>query len=333
MLAQRDALADRGDEARLLPERGGPLSALKALVIAPIRARYDVVVLHAAGTATVAAARALGSALAIDLSPPSDGLDPLLAFPLALELWAGAVIARTEGQYRELLQSGVPAYRLFLIRDAPPLPHFGPREAEPAIARGAPLRLVCHAPLGKAEGHALWAGFARLRAEGARVSLRVVGGGEGAQVIAEAAAQNQLGPELLQVDAPSLTEVGRALAEAHAAIAIGDGAGPALEEAWSVGLPAITDAGATAAPEAVERVDLRDPGSTAAAVWRIVRDKKHRQQLSSAAGAWRDEMGPGKQRALFLRVIDSLAAEKVAAQRRAKQAAVEGIKTGTRTDS
>jgi len=80
----------------------------------------------------------------------------------------------------------------------------------------------------------------------------------------------------------------------------------------------------------VELVEVGDVEAMAQAILRLAGDPKRRAEIVAAAREWQEEYGFEVQKRLFLRTVDSLCFEKIAAERKQKQQAVEGKKTGTR---
>ncbi|MCC7381402.1 MAG: hypothetical protein IT384_06205 [Deltaproteobacteria bacterium] len=309
------------------------------LLQAHLESRFDVLIVRLGGELVLldaVAPRLAGAKLVLELEPGAErGKHP--ARLRALAVAADAVITSSEAQYRAVLDAGVPAYALSIVRDAPDA-CFAARAQEPRFGGQGPLRVVMHGPSRPALASVVLPAFAEARKAEPRLSLRLLtegGGWEGALADAQ---RLGLGADAFEL-APGLAPpaVARALAEAHLGIALGEDPQilpEGLVECLSVGLPVIALrvawAGSEMEPRDIERVEPGDARGLTEAILRLAHDRDRRAALASAAEAWRDEFGLAKQMSLFLRAIDHTCAEKLLAERRARQAAIDGVKTGSR---
>ncbi|MCA9549786.1 MAG: glycosyltransferase family 4 protein [Myxococcales bacterium] len=139
-----------------------------------------------------------------------------------------------------------------------------------------------------------------------------------------------------------LDEVAAAIRDAHIGLVPGrddheDSVLPTkLLEYMAVGIPTVATRTRTVSRFFDERhtelVPEGDVDAMAQALVRLARDKDRRKALTAGGWAWQEEYGWEVQKGLLFRTFDAVAADKAAAARRKAQAAVDGVKTGTRRE-
>jgi glycosyltransferase involved in cell wall biosynthesis len=345
--AQLEALAKRGDDVTVWC-RGGEAHAgalrielvdrglLGFLVEAAARIsrahlseRFDAVIAYASKDALLVPAllpRLFGAKLIVDLGGLGKNGASLPPVVRAGSVLADALVAKDADQYESLLRLGVPAYALTLVGEIVDLPEPKPREKEP---RAREIRALWRPDALTARGAAsLLEGFARARSEEARLVLVVACARELRDQIEARSRDHALPKEALRFsDDPA-----KAITEVHFALSLGGEEPPTeslLEELGS-GLPVIAANVRTRLADAVDLVPPDDASAWSAAILRLAKDAARRKELGAAARSWFEEQGPLKQRELFFRAVDFACAEKVQSERRARQAAIEGVKTGAR---
>lgn len=279
------------------------------------------------------------------LAPGSLGLRALRLAQRASTAFADAVIAVHENQYQLLLRDGVPAYKLAIVMNAADPAHFGPRKKEPRLKEGGPIRVVYHGTLLERYGldDALDA-FAKAKATQPNLQLTVIGGGDHFEALrARAHRLGLIGPDfVMDGQRRPLEEVAAAIRSAHIGLVPGrddheDSVLPTkLMEYAAVGIPAVASRTRTVdrffAEDQAELVPVGDVDAMAAALLRLAGDKARRKTLTDGGRAWDAEYGWGVNRQMLFRLYDHLCAETIKAARKARQAAIEGKKTGRRPD-
>ena len=324
------------------------------------RDRFDVIHVHTMPDVMVFAAslpRVTGAKVILDMHDLMPDLFAL-KFGLARDGWAtralwatqwaatafaDAVIAVHASQYELLLRDGVPPRKLAIVMNAADPALFPPRKKAPRIKEDGPIRVVYHGTLLRRYGvDVAVEAFARALAVEPRLQLRVLGGGDFASELAAFAARLGLGApafEMSGVHQP-LDEVAAAIRDAHIGLVPGrdeheDSVLPTkMLEYLAVGIPTVAARTRTVArffdDAHAELVPVGDVEATAQAILRLARDKDRCKALTEGGWAWQEEFGWPVQRGLLYRTFDAVCADKVEAERRRAQAAVEGVKTGTR---
>lgn len=263
----------------------------------------------------------------------------------AATTFADAVIAVHVNQYELLLRDGVPARKLAVVMNAADPALFPPRDKEPPFTNDGPIRVVYHGTILHRYGVDLAVrAFAKARETEPRLQLDIYGGGDFVPELERLVADLGLGPEVLRMSKKHvpLDEIAQKIRDAHLGLVPNrddheDSVLPTkLLEYLAVGIPSIASrtrcVGRFFDERNVELVEVGDVEAMAQALVRLSRDGKRRAALIKGGRAWDEENGFGAQKKLLFRVFDALVEDKVAAQKRAKQAAVEGVKTGTRKD-
>lgn len=339
----REPLVARGDAVHTwaLEANAPPLSRLgfyaqvvRELIRLRTSGSLDALVLSGSPRAlgALAALGRLGEVqLILDLSlDPADKVGG--AVDVALAAAASRVLARDPTSYQALLDAGVPAYRAGLLCD--PLT-FAP--SVPARAKEPPVRAafrVWTTAVADGELDVAIEALATARTDAPKLQgqLAVPAGWT---VAAQARADARALPiEVRPLPAEPESAPDPGLAEAHLALVIGasEEARRAAGQALAAGVPLVwlsTEAGRGS--EGAERVSSAAMAAQALSV--LARDNGARAALLARGRAWDDAYGWGAQSRLWLRAVDAACEAKVVAERRARQAAIEGVKTGTRKDS
>lgn len=336
-------LEARGDEVTLhLLEAGASLlsraRAYAELLRDVVGHKPDVLVLS--GTPRLAGlvaavARVAGVELVLDLAVRGDG-GPRTAAATVVDVLAAAaatrVIARDLASYQALLAARVPVYRVGLVHDPLVVGAFAPRAKEPpAKGRVRVVVMVGSADELAAAVGALEAGRAREpRLHGVIVAP------PGARLAAEVAVAGREGLEVAPSEAMGLddepTRVARALTDAHLALVIGHAPAQA-GVVMATGVPLVwASAERPWGADGAEWRALGEPRALGERLGELARDKDTRAQLATRARAWDEAYGYAAMSRVWLRTVDAACEAKVTAERRAKQAAIEGVKTGTRAD-
>jgi glycosyltransferase involved in cell wall biosynthesis len=280
------------------------------------------------------------------------GLDPGRTLVGGLRLaqdaattFADAVIAVHVNQYELLLRDGVPARKLAVVMNAADSALFPPREKEPPITNDGPIRVVYHGTILHRYGVDLAVrAFAKARETEPRLQLDLYGGGDFVPELERLVADLGLGPDVLRMTGKHvpLDEIAAKIRDAHLGLVPNrddheDSVLPTkLLEYLAVGIPSIASrtrcVGRFFDERQVELVEVGEVDQMAEALVRLSRDGKRRQALIKGGRAWDQEYGFEAQKKLLFRVFDGLVEEKVAAERKARQAAVEGVKTGTKKE-
>jgi glycosyltransferase involved in cell wall biosynthesis len=268
----------------------------------------------------------------------------LLALQRAATTFADAVISVHEPQYKLLLRDGVPARKLAVVMNAADPKHFSARKAEPPIGPEGPIRLVYHGTVLHRYGVDLAVrAFARARESEPRLHMAILGDGDFMPDVRALAAELGLSPAVLELSGRRLPieEVAAAIRSAHIGIIPNrddqeDSVLPTkLLEYVAVGIPAVATRTRCISrfftSDVVELVPVGDTEAMAQGILRLAREPARRAALVAGGRRWNEEYGFETQKRLLFRTIDALCFEKVAATKRAAQAAVEGVKTGKRT--
>ena len=333
-----------------------------SLTAAHLLRRFDIIHVHTVPDFMVfvaAVSRLAGARVVLDMhdlmpslfgvkfgfAPDSAGTAVLRRIERAATLFADLVIAAHENQYNLLLERGVPARKLAVVMNAADPVLFSPRKKEPRVREDGPIRLVCHGSLLRRRGveQALEA-FKRARAQEPRIRLQIIGGGDDLPRLKARASRLELGAPEFEMDGRhrNLEEVAEAIRGAHLGLVPGrelheDSALPTnLLEYLAVGIPTITSRTRTVdrslTNEQTQLVAPDDVAAMAHAIVELVRDGSRRRALTKAGWAWTERFGWNVNRALLFRAFDHLCFEKAQAERRARQARIEGKKTGPRGD-
>ena len=261
----------------------------------------------------------------------------------AATAFADAVIAVHENQYELLLRDGVPARKLGIVMNAADPALFPPRASEPALGPEGRIEVVYHGTILHRYGVDLAVrGFAEARREEPRLFSRLLGGGDFAPEVRRLADSLGLGPEAFFMNGEHrpLEEVAQAIRGAHIGIVPNrddheDSVLPTkLLEYLAVGIPSIASRTRCVSrffdASHVELVEVGDVSGMAQALLRLARDPARRAALVEGGRRWNAEYGWEVNRGFLFRTFDALCWEKVAAEKKARQAAVEGVKTGTK---
>lgn len=332
------------------------------LVRAHAQARFDVVHVHTMPDFMVFAALApkLSGAKVLldmhDLMPElyalkfglkKDGLGAKLlrATQWSATAFADAVLAVHRNQYDLLLRDGVPPRKLGIVMNAADPELFPPRKKEPRLKEGAPVRLVYHGTLLERYGvDVAVRAFAKARETNANLHLSIYGGGDFAPRLKEIAAELSLEPPFFEMSGEHrpLDEIAQAIRSAHVGLVPGrddheDSVLPTkMLEYVSVGIPTIASRTRTVGrffdDSQSELVPVGDVDAMAQAILRLADDKERRKEIVEGGRAWQEEYGWEVQKGLLFQTIDGLCAEKVAAQKKARQAEIDGKKTGTKKE-
>lgn len=267
----------------------------------------------------------------------------LRATQTASTTFADAVLAVHKNQYDLLLRDGVPPRKLGIVMNAADPELFPPRKKEPRVKEGAPVRLVYHGTLLERYGvDVALRAFAKAHAQQPNLQFTVYGGGDHAEPLKALARELGLAApafEMTGVHRP-LDEVAQAIRSAHIGVVPGrddheDSVLPTkMLEYIAVGIPTIASRTRTVDTffdeTHSELVPIGDVDAMADAMVRLADDKARRKDLVAGGRAWEEEYGWQVQKSLLFQTIDGLCAEQVKAERRARQASIDGKKTGTR---
>ncbi len=280
-------------------------------------------------------------ALKFGLDKGGVGVKALRAVQSVSASFADAVICVHEPQYNLLLRDGIPAYKLHIVMNAPDPKLFAPRKRDPKIKDE--IRVVYHGTILHRYGVDLAVrAFAKAREQEPRLVMSVLGDGDYVQDVKALAAELGLGPDVLRFSNGRLPlpEVAAQIRDAHIGIIANrddqeDSVLPTkLLEYMAIGIPSV-------APRTrcirryfgdaeLELAEVGDVDGLAAGLVRLASDKDRRKAVIAAAREWHATFGYEVQMRLLCRLVDSLCWQKVAEQRKAKQKATEGKKTGRR---
>jgi glycosyltransferase involved in cell wall biosynthesis len=254
-----------------------------------------------------------------------------------------AVICVHEPQYELLLRDGVPTHKLGIVMNCADPRLFPPRKKQPRVQPEGPIRVVYHGTVLHRYGVDLAVrALAEARRTEPRLVMKVLGDGDFLPEVRRVAAELGLGPEVLDLPGRRLPlpEVAQAIRDAHMGIIPNrddqeDSVLPTkLLEYVSVGIPAIAPRTRCISryfdDREVELVPVEDVSAMAAAMVRLAREPDRVKALVAAARGWEARHGYETQMRLLTRTVDHLCWEKVRAQRRARQAEIDGVKTGRR---
>ncbi len=282
-------------------------------------------------------------ALKFGLARDGLGVKALRATQTAATLFADAVLAVHQPQYELLLQQGVPARKLGIVMNAADPKLFPKRPKMPPIEPDQPIRVVYHGTILHRYGvdQAVQA-FAKARQLEPRLHLQVLGGGDFApQVMALAQSLGLQAPHFLMTgERLPLDTIAAEIRSAHLGLVPNrddheDSVLPTkFLEYLSVGVPAVVTQTRTVARFFDDRhaalVPVDDVEGMAKALVALARDPARQAAIIAAGHEWNATWGWETNQKLLFRTADTLAFEKVEAQRKAAQAAKEGVKTGTR---
>jgi glycosyltransferase involved in cell wall biosynthesis len=330
------ALEGRGDAVTVLGP-SGELPALAEVLRAELAAargcaggRFDAVLVHgdlAPALLAAAPCRAARVPVLVDARDGGTALAPRARLR-ALGALADALLAESQDHYERLLRAGLPARQVGIVVASPDPEVFAPRAAEPPLRPGVAVHVVIPASRPGPALDAAVAAFAEARAADPRLLL-----------VAPAAARSDPLDALPAGAFERHDDPARALAQAHVALVTDDRAAlPAgLLESLAVGVPTVAALAPGVArevgPGEVVEVRAGDQAGIRAALGALARDGRRRKTLAAAGLAWTAAHGWAAQRGFLFRTLDALCAEEAEAARRARQAAVDGVKTGTRRES
>lgn len=336
-------LEARGDEVtpHLLEAGASLLSRARAygeLLRGVVAHKPDVLVLSGtprAASLVAAVARVAGVELVLDLAVRGDG-GPRTAAATVVDVLAAAaatrVVARDVASYQALLAARVPVYRVGLVHDPLVVGSFAARAKEPP-AKGR-VRVVAIVSSADELATAVTA-LEAARAREPKIHGVVVAP-PGARLAAEVAVAGREGLEVAPSEPMGLddepTRVARALIDAHLALVLGP-AGPQAGVVMATGAPLVWVSAER--PWGADGAEWRAPSEArllGERLGELARDKDARGQLAARGRAWDEAYGYAAMSRVWLRTVDAACEAKVLAERRAKQAALEGVKTGTRAD-
>jgi glycosyltransferase involved in cell wall biosynthesis len=283
-------------------------------------------------------------AVKFDLDRAGWGVQLLRGVQTVSAAFADAVICVHEPQYELLLRDGVPPRKLNIVMNAADPKLFAPRKKEPRIkSEGGEVRVVYHGTILHRYGVDIAVrAFAKAREREPRLRLSILGDGDFLPEVERIAAGLGLDPDVLYLSRARLplSEVAERIRDAHIGIIPvrddqEDSVLPTkLLEYISVGIPSIATRTRCISryfdDTQVELVAVEDEDAMADALVRLAQDKTRRKALVDAARVWEEEFGYETQMRLLFRVVDSLCIDKILADKRAKQAAEEGKKTGSK---
>lgn len=307
---------------------------------------FDVVIAHASKDVLLLAAmipRVFGAKLIVDLGTGErEAAEAAVVGSLAkgASFVADAVIAASEAQYDRLLRAGLPAYKLHVVTGFIDPRRFPAREKDLKIEKEGTVRVLWHGALERGTGADLaLRTIAEARATDPRQTLTLLGGGSMRSELQALAEKLELGPDVVRFEGATQDSArSQAIREAHLGLVLTEShevLPEALLENVAVGLPTIASRTAAVTHAfydtgAVQLVPTGDVSAAAEAVHQLTRDPQKRRAMSAAAKAWEAEHGGTKQTELLFRAVDFVCAEKVLAEKRARQAAAQGVKTGTK---
>ncbi|MEQ9499422.1 MAG: glycosyltransferase family 4 protein [Deltaproteobacteria bacterium] len=327
------------------------------LIAAHLKARFDVVHIHTMPDAMVFCAlvpRLSGAKVVLDMHDLMPDLFRVKfegrvgdAVGTALELvqqaattFADAVIAVHENQYELLLDAGVPAHKLAIVMNAADPTLFPPRKKEPRVKDE--VRVIYHGTVLHRYGCDLAVrAFAKAHAQEPKLTMRMLGGGDyvgDVRALADSLGLAEPAFSMSGAHVP-LEEIAAAIRDAHIGLIPNrddhvDSVLPTkLLEYVAVGIPAVAANTRTIGRffdgDTVELFEVGDVDAMAEALVRLARDGARRKALVAAGRAWEAEYGWDVNRQHLFRTMDALCYEKIAAERKARQKAKEGKKTGT----
>jgi glycosyltransferase involved in cell wall biosynthesis len=256
--------------------------------------------------------------------------------------FADAVLCVHANQYDLLLAKGVPARKLSIVMNSADPSLFPPLPEVPSV-RSGPIRVLYHGTVLHRYGVDLAVrAFGKARLLEPRLVMQVLGGGDYVPELKALAAGMGLGPEVITIPGVHrpLDEIAAAVRAGHIGIVPTrddheDSVLPTkLLEYVAVGIPSIAARtrciGRFFGDAEVELVGVGDVDAMAKAIVRLAHDDARRAAMVKAAHAWEEKYGFEVNRGLLFRAVDALCFEKIAAERKSKQQAVEGKKTGTK---
>ncbi len=318
------------------------LSVLRAHLQRP----FDVAVIHAAKgwvlprvLASLAGPKTLIDVSAWDGSAVEGlvGVGGGVARVAGVEL-ADALVAAHPAQYDALLARGVRARKLGIVVSSVSPEFFVRRKKGPRLPSGTPARLVVHVAQASDLPWCLSA-VDRLAARDVPLAPTVVGRPE---VIGAAEADHRTsGVEVSWRALTSDADLLESLRGAHLAVVTAEdvlskaGLPRALLAAVSVGVPTIVPRTLCldrlfGGRSVVSWVEPGDVEGLADEIQVLATDGTRRKHAAKQMSEWEAEYGFAPNRQVFYRTVDALCSEKITRERRARQKAVEGKKTGTR---
>lgn len=257
---------------------------------------------------------------------------------------ADAVIAVHENQYDLLLREGVPAHKLSIVMNAADPTLFPPLPEVRSVDGSGQVRVIYHGTVLHRYGVDLAVrALAKARLLEPRLFMQIVGGGDYVEEVERLAGDLGLGPNAIEITGAHrpLDEVAALIRNAHIGIIPvrddnEDSVLPTkLLEYVAVGIPAIATRTRCISrffdDHQVELVDVEDVDGMARAMVSLAQDQARRETLVKGGHAWEEQYGWEVNKRLLFRTVDALCWEKVLSEKRARQKAVEGVKTGTRS--
>lgn len=261
----------------------------------------------------------------------------------AATTFADGVICVHENQYDLLLRDGVPAHKLSIVMNAADPALFPPLPSVRSVEGDGPIRVVYHGTVLHRYGVDLAVrALAKARLLEPRLVMQILGGGDFVESVEALARDLGLGPDVIEISGVRrpIDQVAALIRNAHIGIIPNrddneDSVLPTkLLEYIAVGIPAIAARTRCISRffdgNQVELVDVEDVDGMARAMVSLAQDQARREVLVKGGHEWEQEYGWDVNRKLLFRTVDALCWEKVLSEKRARQRAVEGVKTGTR---
>ena len=322
-------LTARGDEVRSwrVPHGGAAIAQWATLGTAfqgvfAMRQRGELDLLCVSGGSRTMGllgllARPSGLEVVIDLALQGRSGHPA---DVAMALGATRMVARDLETYNALLEAGVPAYQAGITLDPPTSGPIEPRAKEPQTKGKVPVRITaCDA--GAVDVAIAEAVAAQALEPRVVIDLRVPE--ESLPFATTRAKDSGIVPKAIADDLPQDALVAWVI---ESSPSFSRRALQAAGEAMGLGVALLV----SSPDQPREGAEHVDPANAAARIVALGKHKEERAELAARGRAWDEAYGYKAQSRLWLRAVDAACADKVAQLKKAKQAAVEGVKTGTR---